>query len=229
MKVWMKKTGHILLQCAPLLVMLAITAAILLSCEEITVDTILNYTPEKTLPAILMLLMMYALKSLSVVFPMIVLYMASGIMFPLPLAILVNCIGLCIVVTIPYCIGRYSGGELIGRLRQKYPKIDTLQQFQQKHDTYFVYMVRVIGGLPGDVVSMYMGASRIAYLPYIGGCFGGMFLKLCLQTIMGTAVNDPTSPQFWGAVLWQVLLVVASGAGGGIYYRNKHKNGKEQK
>ena len=112
MKVWMKKTGHILLQCAPLLVMLTITAAILLSGEEITVDTILNYTPEKTLPAILMLLMMYALKSLSVVFPMIVLYMASGIMFPLPLAILVNCIGLCIVVTIPYCIGRYSGGEL---------------------------------------------------------------------------------------------------------------------
>ena len=217
------------MQCAPLLAMVILTIAIVISGEEITVEAIVNFTPEKEIPAILVLLLMFALKSLSVVFPMIVLYMASGIMFPLPLALLVNCLGLCIVVTIPYCIGRYSGAGLITRLREKYPKIDTLQQFQQKHDTYFVYMVRVIGGLPGDVVSMYMGASRIAYLPYIGGCFGGMFLKLCLQTIMGTAVNDPTSPQFWGAVLWQVLLVVASGAGGGIYYRNKHKNGKEQK
>lgn len=217
------------MQCAPLLAMVILTIAIVISGEEITVEAIVNFTPEKEIPAILVLLLMFALKSLSVVFPMIVLYMASGIMFPLPLALLVNCIGLCIVVTIPYCIGRYSGVGLITRLREKYPKIDTLQQFQQKHDTYFVYMVRVIGGLPGDVVSMYMGASDIAYLPYLGGCFAGMFLKLCLQTIMGTAVNNPASPQFWGAVLWQVLLVVVSGAGGGIYYRNKQKNRKEPK
>lgn len=223
MKTWIKKAGHIFLQISPLLVMILITILLLASGEEITVETILDFTPKKKLPAILMLLLLFALKSMSVVFPMIVLYIASGIMFPLPLALLVNCIGACIVVTIPYCIGRYSGSGMITKLRQKYSKIDTLQQFQQKHDFYFVYMVRAAGGLPGDIVSMYMGASSIPYLPYLGGCLAGMFLKLCLQTIMGTAIHDPTSPEFWASILWQILLVAASVSGGSLYYKRKKK------
>lgn len=229
MKTWIKKAGHIFLQSAPLLVMVLITVLILASGEEITVESILNFTPKKKVPAILVLLLLFALKSMSVVFPMIVLYIASGIMFSLPLALAVNSIGACITVTIPYCIGRYSGSGLIAKLRQKYPKIDALQQFQQKHDFYFVYMVRAIGGLPGDVVSMYMGASHISYLPYLGGCLAGMFLKLCLQTIMGTAIHDPTSPEFLAAILWQVLLVGASVSGGSLYYKRKKKNEKESK
>ncbi len=223
MKPWCKKTGRILLQAAPLLVMALITVLLLASGKEITAESILRFTPEKKLPAILVLLLMFALKSMSVVFPMIVLYIASGIMFPLPLAILINSIGACITVTIPYCIGRYSGSELLTRLRKKYPKLDTLQQFQQKHDFYFVYMVRVIGGLPGDIVSLYMGASRIPYLPYLGGCLAGMFLKLCLQTVMGTAINDPASPEFLAAILWQLLLAGASVSGGSLYYKKKNE------
>ena len=59
------------------------------------------------------------MKSLSVFFPLLVLYAAAGRVFPLSKALLVNLIGLVICESIPYGIGRLSGTSLAAKLREK--------------------------------------------------------------------------------------------------------------
>ena len=70
--------------------------------EPLSVHTIIKYTPKDPILAAIVILLLYALKSLTVVFPLAILFFASGIIFPTWIAILINIIGLAITFTIPY-------------------------------------------------------------------------------------------------------------------------------
>ena len=79
-----------------LLPFLLIAAGILLFGRRLrgmSVEDILQYTPANAWLAALVLIGFYAVKSLSVVFPLLVLYLCAGILFPLPAALLVNTAG----------------------------------------------------------------------------------------------------------------------------------------
>ena len=72
------------------------------------------------------LLLLYAFKSLTVVFPILVLNVLGGFLFhPLP-ALLLNSVGTLVELTIPYWVGRCSGAGLADRLCQKHPRVDAL-------------------------------------------------------------------------------------------------------
>lgn len=65
------------------MVIMCIVFAIIVrkSGEPLSVDTILRYTPQNKICAVGILLGFFALKSLTVVFPLSILYIASGILF----------------------------------------------------------------------------------------------------------------------------------------------------
>ena len=64
----------------------------------------------------LVLLALFAVKSVTIVVYGALLYAASGILFPLPAALAVNLLGTIIMITIPYLIGSASGSEAIRRI-----------------------------------------------------------------------------------------------------------------
>ena len=70
--------------------------------HEITLETVLNYTPDKPFLAALVMLGLFALKSILLVIYSGLLYAASGIVLPLPLAILVNIFGTFVMVAVHY-------------------------------------------------------------------------------------------------------------------------------
>ena len=58
--------------------------------REVSLSELLSWTPESPALAGLFLVGLYGLKSLSLVFPLLLLYLAAGAIFPLPLAFAVN-------------------------------------------------------------------------------------------------------------------------------------------
>lgn len=107
----------------PLIICMMFVILFLASGKEITVQTILRYTPEYPFAAAMVILLLYALKSVSFVFPIAVLQIATGHLFWTPVALLVNFVGRAITLSIPYWIGRFSGSDLIDSLQKKYPKL----------------------------------------------------------------------------------------------------------
>lgn len=103
------------------------------------------------------LLAMFALKSVSVFFYAGILYAASGILFPLPIAVLVNLCGTAIMTTLPYCIGRRLGANAVQTVVNKFPKVAILREMRGENDFWFSFLSRANGVLPSDVVSFYMG------------------------------------------------------------------------
>ncbi|NCC87611.1 MAG: TVP38/TMEM64 family protein [Clostridia bacterium] len=189
-----------------------IIIAILLSSfkENLTVEQLLNYVPQNIPLAILFLLIMYALKSLSFVFPISLLMIVSGNIFNIPTAIIVNTIGVAICISTPYWIGRYYDSEFADNLINKYKKLSVLSSIQKNNDFFFSYIARVIGILPSDVVSLYMGSVGISYTRYVLGGVLGFSSRIIAITFIGSTITDPTSPAFIISFLCNIFIAIIS-------------------
>ena len=147
----------------------------LLNRDKITISSILGFTPKNLYLAAFVMLLLFATKSVSVVIYGGLLYAASGIMFSLPVAILVNTIGTVLMVSIPFFIGKNAGQDTMSKLVERNPKLEVLRDVPSKNELFISIFVRLIGMLPGDLVGMYLGASGIRYSKYITGSMIGLF------------------------------------------------------
>ena len=101
-----------------------------------------------------LLLLFYVLKSLTICFPLLLLEIAVGYLFPAPVALIINFLGMWIVLTIPYWIGRALGLRQVNKLIRKYPKFQAMMKKQQNHSFFLCFFLRVISCLPGDLVTI---------------------------------------------------------------------------
>lgn len=208
------------LKSLPLVLCAIFIVLFLASGKEITVQTVLNYTPENPPAAAMVILLLYALKSISVVFPIAVLQIATGHLFRTPLALLINFMGRAVTLTIPYWIGRFSGSGMVDRLLKKYPKLKDVHSRQRENPIFISFFLRTFCFLPGDAVSLYLGAVKIPFACYLLGGIMGTALGVILSTILGASIKDPGSPAFWiSGLLMAVVAIVSLG----LYIHNRNQ------
>lgn len=210
-----------LAQCLLALLWLAIIIICLLHRDEFTLEGILTYTPRQPVLAALLLLLLFAIKSLSIFLYSGLLYAASGILFPLPAAILVNLAGTAIMVSIPYWLGKKLGRQGVQYILRRWPKSAMLHELRSGSDFFFVLIVRLLGVLPADVVSAYMGAVGVKYTAYLPACLLGFLTTCILFPIMGMSISDPRSPQFLIAAGIELAAMLTSCIVF-HFYRKKH-------
>lgn len=194
----------------------------LLNRDKITISSILSFTPKNLYLAAFVMLLLFAIKSVSVVIYGGLLYAASGIMFSLPVAILVNTIGTVLMVSIPFFIGKRAGKDTMNKLVEKNPKLEVLREVPSKNELFISIFVRLIGMLPGDLVGMYLGASGVHYSKYIAGSMIGLFPAVVSFSVMGMSADDISSPAFIISTAFEIGLMILSIA---IYFiwRKKQK------
>ncbi len=152
----------------------------IISSPNITVKKILDFTPDNPLAAAGVLLLLYALKSLTLVFPLAVLEIASGHLFPVWAALPINFMGILIDLTIPYWFRYFSGMEAIQKLMVKYPKFEAILDRQKNNSFFLCFFLCIIGGLPADVVT----AERYIFLEFFivqDGIMWGRILNVLEQ------------------------------------------------
>ena len=102
--------GHNILNIFGKVIGIGLWVALITICivnrDRITAEGIVGLVSQNSWLSAIVLLALFALKSISVVIYSGILYAASGILFSLPIAIIINVIGTVIMVTIPYLIGR---------------------------------------------------------------------------------------------------------------------------
>ena len=209
------------------IILILVWAALLLFCllnkDRFTVDGVLSYTPENAVLSAAFMMFLFALKSISVFIFSGILFAANGILFPLPAAILLNVLGAAVMVSLPYWLGRRLGGDVVGRIVEKYPKAAAFRQLQTGHELLFSFIARAVNILPSDIVSLYMGAMGISYRKYLPGSIQGMLQSLITLPIKGKNIANPRSP----TVQWSIGIQAAVSAvsiGGFWLVRRKKKD-----
>lgn len=206
----MKKTLGTIIKTLPFVIMGILIVAVLSSDNEPSVENILALMPDSMFLSAVFLMGMYALKSLSVVFPIIILQVAAGLVFPLWAALLLNILGTAIAYTIPYLTGRFSGSAATERLMHKHPKVKEIINMQHNSLWFPSFILRAVSCLPADIISMCLGSIKVPYIPYIVASVVGTLPGLIPATTAGMSILDPTSAVFIFSVILTVLTSILS-------------------
>lgn len=217
----MKKIKKIIPIIAIVIMSAMLIVIIKKSGQPLSINTILNYTPKNKIVATGVILVLFALKSLTVIFPLSMLYLSCGILFKPLIAVLISTTGLAVTITIPYWIGRFSGKQIVQEMCKKYPKIEQIKKYQETNAYFACFITRIVGILPGDIVSIYFGACSAPYFIYLVSGVTGSLLSIITNTLLGEKINDPFSIEFMIVLVCRIIVSVGAVA---INYRlNKEK------
>ena len=178
--------------------------------NKITADLIIHYTPSNLFLAAVVMLLLFALKTMSVFFYSGILYTVSGLIFPLPAAMLVNALGLVVMISEGYLNGRFLGSDLVGTVSEKYPKIVPILKLEDKRPFLFTLLLRMMKIINFDMGSMYMGATRAAFVPYAGASFLTVVPELILFAVVGKGISDLSAGNVFVAVIIYAAITIAS-------------------
>lgn len=209
MKFTLKKALWDILRLLPLVVCLLLAGVCLLQ-GEVTAEGLLQKVPRHPVTAAGVLLLLYAVKSLTMVFPIVVLNVLGGFLFDPITALVLNCLGVLIELAIPYGIGRISGARFADKLCRQHPRVDALASQTAGRPFFSSFFLRLISCLPGDAVSLYFGAIRMPFGTYLWGSFLGTVPGVIPATLLGMTITDPTSPLFWLSIGLTLLLSALS-------------------
>ena len=192
--------------------------------ERISVEGIVNLVPKNSIYSVLVMLTLFAIKGIAVFIYGSILYTASGILFSLPVAILVNTIGTVLMTSIPFLIGKRAGQKIIDGLLKKNKKLELLRDTQNRNEFLVSFFLRMVGLLPADLVAMYLGASGMRYKPYFWGTILGLMPSIVCFSVMGMSIDDIGSPQFVVSLIVEIGLMLLSLL---IYFIWKRRSRKE--
>ena len=166
---------------------LAITGGIVLLLfllRGITVEDILVYIPGHVPLAILVFLLLFALKTITVLFPMNLLYLAAAAIFSPILAIGVSFAGVIVSMTIGYFGGKKLGKDGAEKLLKKNPRLEAFVEKRKCNVTALCSLGR-LSPIHFDPFSMLCGAMELPFLKYIGASLLGVAPKLIPVVLFG--------------------------------------------
>lgn len=200
------------LQIGSLVLMLACAAAtaVYLKQKGLTAADFKDYEPANLWLAAVLIILFYIIKSLSLVFPLPILYVGVAYIMPnIWQAFAVNLIGVVLSLAMPYYIGRFSGKGLVDKLTSRFPKIKKLDDFKSDNETLFVFILKLSGVLACDLSSLLLGAMNINFKKFMIGSVAGLLPLIAVWTFLGQNANLK-SWKFYAALGAIILLAVAS-------------------
>ena len=205
-----KRTLQKIIKYGALTVWAILIVLVVVNRNKITADLIVNYTPSNLFLAAVVMLLLFALKTMSVFFYSGILYAASGFIFPLPAALLVNALGLMVMISEGYLNGRFLGSDLVGTVSEKYPTITPILKLEDKRPFLFTLLLRMMKIINFDMGSMYMGATKAAFGPYAAASFLTVVPELILFAVVGKGISDLRAGNIIGAGVIYAAITIAS-------------------
>jgi len=140
-------------------------------------ENIADFAPASIPAAVIIFFAAYALKAYTIIFPLMALYAAAGLVFPTVWAILISYIGLIIAAGICYISGKKLGEYKVNQLLEKNKKAANLLN-KHKSRLFFLCLVSRASPLPFDLCSIFFGAVNMPLWQYILATAGLQLLFL---------------------------------------------------
>ena len=187
----------------------------------ITVENLVENTSNSISLAVISFLLIYALKAIVMVIPIPVLYIAAGIIFSLPWAIIITYLGLSVALSIGYLNGRRLGKEKVTDLINKHVKGKRILKKKTDNLDNLCFLSRLLP-LPFDLLSMFYGAVKMPFKKYIIMSLLGVTPKVIPFILTSTHIANPLSFAFIAPFFLSLIVILV-----GMFTYNKR--GEEQK
>lgn len=190
--------------------------------DQLTLDFFVYTIEQHQSMAALTLLALYLLKTFAFLVPIVLLYMAGGLMFNPLEALLLNCLGVLAATALPYFVGRFYGTAMVDRIYRQHPKLQSVVHLQNQDPTLFAFVLRITGLIPVELGSMFMGALATPLRPYLRGSLLGLAPSMVLYTLLGYTITDPKSPAFIVTLLFTMGSTVVTAVFYPMYIKRQY-------
>lgn len=176
--------------------------------------------------AVISILGVYLLKSLTFVVPASIVYIAVGMAFDWWIALLINAAGIALEVTATYFFGKIMGGKKVVEKVESTKYGEKLLKMQSKNKVSALLAIRFLPVFPIDIVSLLLGAMRTPFGQYTAVSLGGILPRVFLFTILGDGLYKYIPMQ--KLVIVAVILIPAALIAWVIRYAIKSTKNKKE-
>lgn len=155
--------------------------------------------------AVISILGVYLLKSVTFVVPASIVYIAVGMAFDWWVALIINTAGIALEVISTYFFGRIMGGKKVVEKVEKTKYGEKLLKMQSKNKVSALLAIRFLPVFPIDIVSLLLGAMRTGFGQYMAVSLIGILPRVFLFTILGDGLYKYIPMQ--KLVIFAVILV----------------------
>lgn len=138
----------------------------------------------------LIIIGVYALKSVLFVIPASLIYLSVGLAMDTWRAVVVNMLGIAVEITITFLLGKFLGKSAVEKKIKGTKMGDKMLNMQDKNKNLAILGIRFIPAFPIDFSSLFMGAFDFKFLPYFFFSLLGLAPRVIGFTIIGDAIYD---------------------------------------
>ncbi len=172
--------------------------------------------PQKGL-FVLVIILLFAVKSIIPIYPTSTVCFLTGIVLPMYIAVPVNIVGFCVMITIKYFWGFRFGGGMAWKLISRWDPLKQLILKDGRGNPWLLAGFRTVPGLSLNTISSIYGSMNFGYVRFILLSTLGFLPRIVSFTIVGRNVFDPLSvgfllPVMVVSLLSGIFLLSADGA-----------------
>ncbi|HHU52216.1 MAG TPA: TVP38/TMEM64 family protein [Firmicutes bacterium] len=164
--------------------------------KELSVQSLLDFTPESPALAALVFLGLYCLKAFVLFIPLTVLYLGAGVLFPVGWAFVLTYFCLIVESSIGFFLGRRLGRKRVRALLSHSERGRKLLDFSNNNSILSCFIIRMIPGPPIEVTNMFIGTTGIKFFPFIVGTLLGYTPGMIPFILFGGAMSQPLALKY---------------------------------
>lgn len=216
-----KKTDYLkhTLKFGIIIVIFLFLVKILPSISHIRIKDITDVVEKNMEYALLIFLLIYAVKGIIFVIPTAVITISAGIVFNPIEAIIVNLIGIVLELTTTFYFAQLLGKSFVYRFIKGKNFDEYLNA--KKMSSKRIFILRLVPVFPVDVISAVLGVSGLSIFDYIIPSFIGLFPRVFCFSLIGDGIHNPLSPGFIIPVVLTLVLTLVS-----QYFYERRSKGK---
>jgi len=142
------------------------------------------------------------------------------LLFSLPAAFAVNSLGLMVMITEGYLMGRVFGSDLMSNIAEKHPKIRPILHLQDSRPFLFAFLFRMMKFINFDMGSMYFGATNAKALSrgtpwsrfrsYAAASYLAVLPELIIYAVLGHSISSLSPAAAIAAAVLYISVTIAS-------------------
>lgn len=164
--------------------------------------------PSKVLIGVL-LIVFFFIRSFVPLLPAFVFFIISGMVFPLPVAMLIDLAGIFIMMSCKYRYGRHRKPTMLYKLLELFPVVTKAIERNGKANPWLLFVFMLAPAFPINMISQLYGYLDFPYKKFILISMAGYLPKIVMYGLIGKHIYDPFSGKFLMPI---IILLLCSGA-----------------
>ncbi|MBR5442248.1 MAG: TVP38/TMEM64 family protein [Clostridia bacterium] len=158
--------------------------------------------------ALFIIIALFLSRSLFPIIPFSVIFMSCGMVFPTPVAVIINAVGLMLMCSIKFHWGEKRGGGKVHKLAGKSRRVTEFMDLKGRGNKWMLTLMCFIPFFPVGTVSRVYGATEMKLGTFLKYSLLGFLPRVLVWSYIGVNILNPFTIEFMAPF---IVLSIISG------------------